>query len=82
MALDGTRLGDAIYDALKTTLGTVEDATARAAWEAVGQAIVDELTTHAVVTTTITTADGGLQSVGGSPTEPPLANQTLNGTVA
>jgi len=67
MALSGTRLGDAIMDALVAGGGAVEDATARANWRTIGTKIVDEFKNNGQVATVIaggSTANG--VTVGGA----------------
>lgn len=59
MALDGNRLGDAIFATLNLTgLDASEQSGLQTFWRGVGNAIVDEITDNAVVTTTSGAPDG------------------------
>ena len=61
MALNGNILGDAIRTAVETAVETTReagDAQRRAIWRAVGNAIVQHITTFAVVNVTVPSVSG------------------------
>jgi hypothetical protein len=87
MALDGTRLGDAIVTALETLYGSdpamtpAQIAQMKAAWEIIGQQIVLEITTNAVVDPgTLNNPSGQPVSVTGGLTGTTTAPETIQGT--
>jgi hypothetical protein len=61
MSMSGTRLGDAIVTAFQSInpgMTTAQINQLKSAWEAVGTAIVDEITNHAQVAVNVTSVSG------------------------
>lgn len=80
-------LAKEIYDNMATELGAVSgdlDTARKDFVKALAEAIVDHITNNAVVTTTITTSDSGLQRDPGDSSDclAPSANKSVSGTVA
>lgn len=86
---NGNATGDgmalAIFNGALTGVAAAERQKVAAAMapfcNGVAAAIVDHIVQNAEVQVTITTADSGLQRVGGTPTEAPAADKVLAGVV-
>lgn len=74
-------LWNELHDQLGSPANEDDEAGREKICRALAKAIVDHITQHAEITVQISTSDGELQTVSGSPTDPPSEAQELNGEI-